>query len=290
MSSTSDDAADFDQLWDYNQPAETEQRFRALLPTTTEPARRAELLTQIARAEGLQRRFEEAHATLDEVQPLLTPDLTRATIRYLLERGRVFNSSRQPEQASPLFRQAWEQARAGGEDFYAIDAAHMLGISEPPERRLDWNLQALRLAETTGEPRARRWQASLYNNIGWTYHDQGRYSEALECFEKALLCRQETGDQPEIRVARWCVARCLRSLGRGAEALAILRELEAEHTASGEPDGYVYEELAECLAQMHDPAARSYFALAYDQLSRDPWLAEREPERLERLKVLGDQP
>ncbi|HEY0736514.1 MAG TPA: tetratricopeptide repeat protein [Herpetosiphonaceae bacterium] len=289
MTATPDDAADFDRLWDYNQPAETEQRLRDLLPQMADPARRAELLTQIARTQGLQRRFEEAHATLDEAQRLLTPDLARPTIRYLLERGRVFNSSRQPEQAGPLFRRAWEQARAAGEDFYAVDAAHMLGISETPERQLDWNLQALRLAETTSDPRARRWRASLYNNIGWTYHDQGRYTEALECFEKALLCRQEAGDQPEIRIARWCVARCLRSLGRVSEALPILRELEAEHKASGETDGYVYEELAECLALNGDPAARFYFALAYDQLSRDAWLAEREPERLERLKALGSQ-
>ncbi|MBV9786781.1 MAG: tetratricopeptide repeat protein [Chloroflexi bacterium] len=289
MTATADDADDFDRLWDYNHPAETEQRLRALLPQMTEPSRRAELLTQIARAQGLQRRFEAAHATLDEVEPLLTSDHARPTIRYLLERGRVFNSSRQPEQASSLFRQAWEQARAAGQDFYAIDAAHMLAISEPPEHQLEWNLQALRLAEATSEPRGRGWRGSLYNNIGWTYHDQERYVEALECFEKALLCRQEAGDQSTIRIARWCVARCLRSLGRVSEALAILRELEAEHAAVGGSDGYVYEELAECLALNQDPAAQAYFALAYAQLSADPWLAEAEPARLERLRLLGAQ-
>lgn len=287
MSATADDAADFDRLWDYNNPAETEQRFRSFLRQMTDPSRRVELLTQIARAQGLQRRFEAAHATLDEIEPMLTPDHARPTIRYLLERGRVFNSSRQPEQASPLFRRAWEQARAAGEDFSAIDAAHMLAISEPPEQQLEWNLAALRLVEATSEPRARSWRVSLYNNIGWTYHDQGRYDKALACFEKALRCRQESGDQPAIRIARWCIARCLRSLGRVAEALAILRELEVEHAAIGETSGYVYEELAECLALNQDPAARSYFAVAYEQLSADPWLAESEPARLERLKRLG---
>lgn len=289
MTTTADDADDFDRLWDYNHPAESEQCFQALLPQITEPSRRAELLTQIARAQGLQRRFEAAHATLDEVEPMLTSDHARPTIRYLLERGRVFNSSRQPEQASPLFRRAWEHACAAGQDFYAIDAAHMLAISEPPEHHLGWNLSALRLAEATSDPRARGWRGSLYNNIGWTYHDQGRYAEALECFEKALLCRQEASDQPTIRIARWCVARCLRSLGRVAEALAILRELEAEHEVISEPDGYVYEELAECLALNQDPAAQVYFALAYAQLSADPWLVEAEPARLERLKLLGAQ-
>lgn len=119
--------------------------------------------------------------------------------------------------------------------------------------------------------------------------DQGRCTEALECFEQALLCRQEAGDQPEIRIMRWCVARYLRSLGRVSEALAILRELETEHKAGSEPDGYVYEELAACLVLLHDPAARSYLALAYAQLSRDPWPAERELKRLERLELFGNQ-
>ena len=41
------------------------------------------------------------------------------------------------------------------------------------------------LAETAGDERARNWAASLYNNLGWTYHDQGRYAEALQMFEKA---------------------------------------------------------------------------------------------------------
>ncbi|MFN8565329.1 MAG: hypothetical protein U0703_27730 [Anaerolineae bacterium] len=43
----------FDALWDYDHPAETEKTFRALL-AQTDGARRFELLTQIARAQGLQ--------------------------------------------------------------------------------------------------------------------------------------------------------------------------------------------------------------------------------------------
>jgi hypothetical protein len=53
-------------------------------------------------------------------------------VRYLLERGRVFNSTGHRLEASPLFREAWELASAAGQDFYAASAAHMLVISEPP--------------------------------------------------------------------------------------------------------------------------------------------------------------
>ena len=66
-------------------------------------------------------------------------------------------------------------------------------------------------------------------------------------------------------------------------------ELLREFDTLGEQDGYVYEEIAECLAALgHDDEARPYFAHAYETLSRDPWLVESEPARLERLRTLGE--
>ena len=53
----------------------------------------------------------------------------------------------------------------------------MLGILDAPD--LTWNLKALELAESSPDERAQRWRASLYNNIGWSYHDQGEYDKAL---------------------------------------------------------------------------------------------------------------
>jgi tetratricopeptide (TPR) repeat protein len=136
-------STDFDSLWDYDKPAETEMKFRELLPAIHNPSHHVQLLTQIARAEGLQRKFDAAHQTLDNAEKFLTPDLKRARIRYLLERGRAFNSSGQPDKAQPLFQQAYELAQAEREDFYAVDAAHMLAIVEPPEQQLAWNRRHL---------------------------------------------------------------------------------------------------------------------------------------------------
>ena len=62
-----DEAAEIDRLWDYSQPAESERRFRERLQETAEGSEtRVQVLTQIARAQGLQRKFAEAHATLDD--------------------------------------------------------------------------------------------------------------------------------------------------------------------------------------------------------------------------------
>ncbi|HET7144481.1 MAG TPA: hypothetical protein VFI68_10715, partial [Anaerolineales bacterium] len=85
---------DFDSLWDYSNPDQTEIKFREILSRipANEPAH-LELLTQIARSQGLQRKFDEAHQTLDQFENALDQNPSRAKVRYLLERGRVFNSS-----------------------------------------------------------------------------------------------------------------------------------------------------------------------------------------------------
>lgn len=284
------DLAEIDKLWNYDEPAASEQRFRDLLPAAEPDSEaHAALLTQVARAQGLQRQFEAAHATLDEAQGRLTDAMTVARIRYLLERGRVYNSSREVAQAAPLFRAAWELATTSAQDFYAVDAAHMLGICEPPAQQIEWNERALALAEISGDPRARNWAGSLYNNLGWTFHDQGDYARALNLFERGVEFRKAQGQTAQWLIARWCVARCLRSLGRVAEALEQQQALHTEHATAGTRDGFVAEELGECLLALgRGDEARGYFRQAYIELAQDPWLQEGEPARLERLKALGE--
>jgi tetratricopeptide (TPR) repeat protein len=283
------DAAWLDRAWDFDRPAESEVRFRAelaVLPPGS--SARLELLTQVARAQGLQREFDAAHATLDAVERALPGSSDRVAIRYLLERGRVFNSARQSERAVPLFRAALERARAADEDFLAIDAAHMLGISAPADARLRWNLEALAMTEKTSDPRARRWLASLYNNIGWTYHERGDYPTALSYFDKALPVWEARGDAHGVFIARWTIARAYRSLGRYDEALQIQRQLASEAAAANAPDGYVYEELGELLlAKGEAAAAQPNFARAFELLGADAGLQANEPERLARLRRMG---
>lgn len=282
---------DFDELWDYSQPAETGQTFRQLLPTAEnagDVGYLIELLTQIGRTHSLQRQFEAAHAVLDQAQALLTADFTIPHIRYLLERGRTFNSAGRKQEAHPLFVQAYELALAAEADFYAIDAAHMVAIAEPqPQAQIAWNLKAIVLAEKTADSHARDWLGSLYNNMGWAYHDMGQYEQALDIFQRALQFRLEQGKPEPTRIARWCVGRVLRSLNRVNEALAIQQQLQAESETRGKPDGYVHEELAECLLLLGQPAAaRPHFGKAYELLAQDTWMVENEAPRLERLKSL----
>jgi tetratricopeptide (TPR) repeat protein len=288
---------DFDALWDYQHPDQTEATFRQLLAQTEHTNDRSyylQLLTQIARTQGLQRKFAEAHTTLDGVKDQLSPELVMPTIRYLLERGRVFNSSGEPVEAQIWFQQAWELAQTHEEGaFFAVDAAHMLAIAARSfAEKITWNHTALRSAESSTDERARGWCGSLYNNLGWTYHDQSVYERALEYFQKALAWQQEHGTGREQRIAHWCIGRTLRSLQRTAEALALQEELLiAWEESEEEQDGYVFEEIAECLLILgRATESRPYFAQAYAMLHQDRWLVVQEHERLQRLQQLSREP
>jgi tetratricopeptide (TPR) repeat protein len=125
----------------------------------------------------------------------------------------------------------------------------------------------------------------MLNNSAWDLFDMGRHDEALRWFEQAREEWNQRGQPRQIHIASWAVGRCLRALGRPAEALEIQRELQAEDEAAGAADGFVYEELAENLAAMgRSDEARPYFAKAADQLSQDQWFVENEAARLASLK------
>jgi tetratricopeptide (TPR) repeat protein len=281
-------------LWDYDNPQATALKFRELLPVAEKSGDKtyyAELLTQLARTQSLQRKFDEAHSLLDTARQVIEgQNMPVAEIRYLLERGRTYNSAGEKEQSIPLFKEAYTKAIERNEDFYAIDAAHMLGIAAKPQDRLYWNLKAVNLAGKTADTRAGKWLGSLYNNIGWTYHDLKDYAGALTFFEKLLAWRMDQKDERGTFIAKWTVARTYRSLDRIDEALGLQRELLDEiERKELDPSGYVFEELAECLLlQDRGIEAKAYFRNAYEILSNDIWLKANEGDRLERLKDLGE--
>ena len=286
---------DFDKLWNYRDPAATFAKFEALLPAARQankPGYLAELLSQIARTHGLRQDFKTAHTVLDEAKSLLgdaPQEHGVAWARVLLERGRAHNSNKEKDVAIVLFRQALDVAKVAQSDFHAVDAAHMLGIACPPEEALAWNVKAIDLAEASSSHRAKKWLGALYNNTGWTYFGKKDWPKALDYFQRNQTYCRANGRHDGI--ATWSVAKTYRMMGRLEEALAIQRELEVRYVKEERPDGYVFEELAECLLALgKKDEAKPYFAKAYAKLSPDAWLQRDEPERLERLRTLGGIP
>ena len=276
---------DIESFWEYSDPAASEQRFRQALDSAAGD-QRLELLTQIARSYGLRDRFEEAHQLLDEVERQLPGDGPRPRLRYLLERGRTYNSGGDRDRARSLFVQAWEGAQSGGQEGLAVDAAHMVAITHSgTPAAVEWNERGLGIARGSKDAKARALIPAMLNNSAWDLFDSGRYDDALGWFEQAREEWIQRGQPRQIHIARWAVGRCLRALERPAEALEIQRALEAEDEAAGAADGFVYEELAENLAAMgRSDEAKPYFVKAADQLSQDPWFVENEAARLASLR------
>lgn len=246
---------DIQALWDFRQPALSEQRFRAALETLPPGSDDALILqTQIARSYGLRRDFDAARRVLrKQVEPHLAQAGAEVRVRQALELGRSYASATHPPeqrtaenkaQARQAFERALRLAREARLDGLAVDAIHMFAfVDEAPADQARWAEQGLAIALASDQPQARSWEASLRNNLGVALHQQQRFDEALAQFRQAVLLREQLGDAGRLRVAQWMVAWTLRSLGRVDEALAMQLRLARENEAAGTPDPYVFEEL-----------------------------------------------
>ncbi|MCS3454813.1 hypothetical protein M2366_000852 [Aeromonas sp. BIGb0405] len=282
---------DFMTLWDYQDPVTSAMRFQTQLAEAVASGDlplELEIITQLARTHSLRHQFDEAHQLLDAMTPRLTAHTERARLRWLLERGRCFNSAADKEAARPLFEQAWQLALALKEDYLAIDAAHMVAIAAPLEEQRRWHQLAMALAERSSDEKVRGWLPSLYSNQGWTLFELGRLEEARQYQQKCLAWHAQHHNPAKAFIARWSLARLTRAQGLHEQALTELTQLQAQMVEAGEPeDGYLFEELGENALALSDPAAAEYFARAWFLLSQDPWLKANAAERLARLKQLA---
>jgi len=228
-------------LWDFDDPAGSEQRLREAAGAAAGDDRAA-WQTQVARALGLQEHYDAGHALLDEVAA--GGHGGEVPARVALERGRLRRSAGHPDAARPDFEEAARRAGEAGFEELQVDALHMVALVVPEEESFEAGQHALDVARAATDPRARDWDASLLNNIGMEHADAGDHPAALAAFEEALAARERIGDPARTRVARWMVAWSLRHLGRTDEALAMQRDLKAVLTADGEHDPYVDEEIS----------------------------------------------
>ena len=262
-------------LWDFDDLDASEARFRAQLELETSDSGRAEVLTQLARVEGLRGRFEDCDALLDEAETL-----GGAEARVLLERGRRERSSGRSGAGLVEFEQAFERARSAGDDVIAVDAAHMLAIVDDGEA---WTARAVEIAEPSDDPGIRYWLGPLYNNLGWSRSEAGDAAGALEAFELALASRERDDPRPYQReIARYSVGKALRGVGRASEAAAALEQCLAWAADAGVDDGYFHEELAEDYAALgRDVEARQQARRALELADDD------DSSRVRRLRELA---
>ena len=195
-------------LWDFDDLDATELRLREQLEREESDAGRAEILTQLARVEGLRDDFDACARLLAQAESLAGGDPV-ANVRLELERGRMLRSNGDPGASFPLFESAYERALEANEPFLAGDAAHMCAIAtEDRGLQEQWTQRGLE----HGDP---YWAGPLYNNLGCAYADAGDHERALELFEFALEARvRDPENQQAIEWAREAVAEAKQALGR----------------------------------------------------------------------------
>jgi len=263
-------ALDVSSLWDYSKPELSEQRFREALKTAS-PDDALVLQTQIARTYGLRKDFARARQILASIQDQAMKGSALAQVSYLLELGRTYASAAHPRDmqtpeakstARTLYMQAIETAQtAPGLDHLAVDALHMMAsVDTEPQAQLDWDLKAIAYMEASAQPAAKKWEASLRNNVGYAKHLLGQYDEALAQFRLSLAARERDGNVRGARIAHWMIAWTLRTQGKFQEAIDIQLRLEREWEQAGEPDPYVFEELEHLYRAVNDTARAEIYA------------------------------
>lgn len=292
----------FDDVWGkFGDPAIVEEKFLELLPQAQKLEDKSiylQISSQLALAQALLKKFNKAHATLDEVEPQLTSQYDLARVRVLMERGRVFQQAGDIAQARSYFEQSYELSAQCKFDNQTVNAAHMIAIvAERVADKISWNKRALDIAIASDDKKTHRWLGSVWNNLGVNYFEEKQIEKAYHAFEKALECRKHEKYAPNIRFAKFRVAQALRLLGSVDKALTILQELLLEYEAleaSKNIDmpadmftltrGWIYEELIE----IYHIALKNYANLAYKDLSTNEMFKATEPERLERLEKIKD--
>jgi hypothetical protein len=175
-------SAEIDAAWNYDDPVASEQRFRAEARALADGSPEAlEIDTQIARTLGLQGRFDDAERAARYGLGVVVGRPPRVDVRFLLERGRVANSSGAPSRrrSGSCTRSTARRTTARPSRVLPDRRAAHARDRRAAGERMAWNAKALAAADTATEPRARGWRASLLNNLGWSLLDQGNAPAAL---------------------------------------------------------------------------------------------------------------
>ena len=277
-------------LWNFGDVTATRNKFLELLPQAQASGDKSyylQLLTQLARTHSLQNNFDEAHKILDTVEKQLNPDLKVARVRYLLERGRCYNSSNQQERSIPYFMEAVDIAHSINETRLEVDAIHMVAIAKSdPKDQVEWNLKGIERATATSE---KGWLHALYNNIGESYLRLKEYDNAYKYFHLLAELQKEQSGESDIYTLK-DEAKALTLGGKPQEALVILEPVSKKLTESNEENGWIENEVAEALYALNRKGkAQPHFKKAYELLSKDDYCIKYEPERLEHLKTMAEQ-
>lgn len=284
----------FDELF-VGEPKNIEKNLKNLLPQAEHLQDKSiflQILSQVAFAQALQKKFKLAHKTLDVAERYLTNEYPIAKARIIFERGRVFHQSDNIKSAFPLFLKSYQFSKKHKLDEHASSAAHLLAVVEKKiNDRIKWNKIAIDIGKKSKEKKPREWLVIEYLNLGYHYTQAKKYKHAIKAYKASEQLAKQYAF-PALR-ARWGIANCLRLLNQIDKALFIQLNLLKEYDALIKKGnlsipllnlerGQVLEELSEIYLEK----AKILSNAAYQELSKDAWFIKLEPNRIKRLNWL----
>lgn len=279
-------------------PIEIEKKINKLLPSAKSLKNKSiylQMLSRLAVAQALQKKFKLAHKTLDKAENELTPEQALVQVRLLLERGRVFIIAYDFKAALPHVKKCYQLSKKYKLEMYAIDAAHMMPvIVNNVKDKIKWNKIAINIAEKSrNKKEAKEWIKILHQAIGLNYIEAKQYKKALLSFKKSKQLVEKSGPKILAIGAKIGIAKSLRLLNQIDDALDIQIKLIKDCNILKNKNlhpieinlfyGWIYEELAE----LHLKKVMEFSPLAYQHLSKDPWHIKNVPARLARMQKLS---
>jgi len=234
--------------------------------TNKENSELTEAYSMIARTYLIMDKKEEGRPWIQKAEKVGNSKEPLGWSRYLGVRGRFEWKDKELDKATATFKEMYNYC--SGRKLYerAIDAAHMVAITGKPEEQIEWGKKGLKEAE---EGTVTRWLGPLWNNLGATYEDMGRYKEALDAYLKAREFHWRYGDEKNKLIADWAVGHAYRLNRDNASAEKWLRPVLAwcEKINETEFEGLTNRELGEIeLSRPSPDMALSYFLKAEEKL------------------------
>ncbi|UCD16846.1 MAG: tetratricopeptide repeat protein [Candidatus Zixiibacteriota bacterium] len=204
----------------------------------------AEAHAMIARTYLVYGKMEIAELMLAKAGETAAPDEPSGWSRYLGARGRLEWREKNLETATATFKEMYDYCTQNKLHERAVDAAHMIAITGPPEEQIEWGKKGIAEAQTGN---VTVWLGPMWNNLAATYEDLGQYAEALKAYLKAREYHYQYGDEMNRLIADWAVGHAYRLNGDTGQARKWLEPLidRCEKLGAAEYAGRTHKEFGE---------------------------------------------
>jgi len=188
-----------------------------------------EALAMIARTFLTMNEIDSAYHWLREAEKIAVRIEPMGWSRYRAVMGRYLWQNNELENAARLFKELYDYCVRHELHDRAVDAAHMVAITGTPAEQVEWAYKGIREAESgdvTG------WLGPLWNNLGATYEDMGRYDSAYQAYLEAREYHYRYGTERNKVIADYAVGHILVRLGRYEKAGDWLKPVLAQCEAA----------------------------------------------------------